>query len=65
MLAVIAGLGTMIGLNAVLAVAYGIACGSSQFLNMLLRFSYLAWPFKLVAWFGCAWAGLSVGEALA
>ncbi|WP_291420341.1 hypothetical protein [Devosia sp.] len=27
--------GTFIGLNAVMALAYGIACGASQFFNML------------------------------
>lgn len=65
MLAVIAGLGTFIGLNAVLTVGYGIACGISQLLNALLRFSYVGWVIKCVAWFGCAWAGMSVWEAVA
>ena len=62
--AIVAGLGTFIGLNAALAFVYGVACGGSQFLNMLLRFSFLAWPIKLVCWFGTAWLGMSVFDAL-
>ncbi|GEM_PF-2392307 len=65
MLAVITGLGTLIGLNVIAMTLYGIACGTSQFMTMLLRFSYFAWPIKLVTWFGCVWAALSVWEALA
>lgn len=64
MLAVIAGLATFIGVNVVLAFAYGIACASSQALFVLLRFSPLAWPIKMIAWFGAAWAGLSVFQAM-
>lgn len=62
-IAVLAGLGTFIGLNVVLAFAYGMACGASQFLNMLLRFSWLAWPIKIVCWFGTAWLGMSVFDS--
>lgn len=65
MIAVIAGLATLIGLNVVSAFAYGFACAHSQFFHVLLRFSVLSWPIKMAVWFGCAWAGLSVWEALA
>lgn len=64
MFPVIAGLATFIGLNVVAAFAYGVACASSQLLLVLLRFSYLSWPIKMAAWFGCAWAGMSVWEML-
>jgi hypothetical protein len=64
MVAVIAGIATFIGSNLVLAFAYGIACGTSQALHVLLRFSFLAWPIKIAAWFGAAWAGVSVWDAL-
>lgn len=64
MLAVTAGLATFIGLNVILIFVYGLACGASQFLNMLLRFSYLAWPIKIACWFGMAWVGMSVFDAL-
>ena len=64
MLPVVAGLATFIGLNVIAALAYGMACASSQLLLVLLRFSYLSWPIKMAVWFGCAWAGMSVWEAL-
>jgi hypothetical protein len=64
-IAVLAGLGTFIGLNILLAFAFGLACGASQFLNMLLRFSWLAWPIKVVCWFATAWIGMSVFDAIA
>jgi hypothetical protein len=64
MLAVIGGLATFIGVNLVLAFVHGAACALSQTLHVLLRFSPLAWPIKFVAWFGAAWAGLSVFEAM-
>lgn len=63
--AVLAGLATFIGINVVLALAYGIACANSQALLVLLRLSYFSMPIKMAAWFGAAWAGLSVWEALA
>lgn len=64
MVSVIAGLATFIGTNVVLAFAYGIACGMSQALHVLLRFSFLAWPIKITAWLGAAWAGMSVWDGL-
>lgn len=64
MVAVIVGFATFIGINVALAFGYGIACASSQAMLVLLRFSPLAWPIKIVAWFGAAWAGMSVWEAL-
>lgn len=64
MIAVFAGLGTFIGVNTVLSFAYGFACAHSQFLHVLLRFSLLAWPIKIAGWATCAWAGMSVWEAL-
>lgn len=63
-IAVLAGIGTFIGLNIVLAFTYGIACAASQFLTMLLRFSWLAWPIKIACYFGTAWAGMSVFDAV-
>lgn len=63
-IAVFAGLATFIGLNVGLAFVYGMACGASQFLNMLLRFSYLAWPIKMACWFGAAWMGMTVFDTL-
>lgn len=64
MVAVFAGLATFIGLNVIAAFAYGVACASSQLLLALLRFSYFSLPIKLAVWFGCAWAAMSVWEAL-
>lgn len=64
MFPVFAGLATFIGLNFIAAFAYGVACASSQFLLVLLRFSSLSWPIKMAVWFSCAWAGMSVWEAL-
>lgn len=64
MLATLSGLATFIGINVVLAFAYGAACASSQVLLVLLRFSPLAWPVRMAAWFGAAWAGLSVFDAM-
>jgi hypothetical protein len=63
-IAVLAGLATFIGVNIGLAFFYGMACGASKFLNMLLRFSFLAWPIKLMCWFGTAWLGMSIFDAL-
>lgn len=64
MVAVLAGLAAFIGINVALAFAYGVACTSSQALLVLLRFSYFAWPIKIGCWFGAAWAGMSVWEAV-
>lgn len=64
MFPVVAGLATFIGLNVVAAFAYGVACASSQLLLVLLRYTYLSWPIKMAAWFGCALAGMSVWEIL-
>lgn len=63
--AVFAGLATFIGINVVLAFAYGVACASSQALLVLLRLSYFAWPIKMAAWSGAAWVGMSVWEGMA
>lgn len=65
MFPVFAGLATFIGLNVIAAFAYGVACASSQLLLVVLRFSYFSLPIKMVVWFGCAWAGMSVWEAMA
>lgn len=62
--AVLAGLGTMIGVNIGIGAVRAIACASSQFLNMLLRFSVLALPIRMVGWFAAAWVGLSVYAAI-
>lgn len=63
-LAIIAGLGTFIGANVLLATIHAIARGSSQFMNMLLGYSYFALPIKVVGWFAAAWAGMSVFDAM-
>lgn len=65
MVAVLAGLASFVGINVALAFAYGVACASSQALLVLLRFSYFEWPIKIACWFGAAWAGISVWDALA
>lgn len=65
LIAGLVGLITFIGLNVVFAFAYGVACGASQYLNMLLRFSWFAWPIKLTFWFAAAWTGMAVFDALA
>lgn len=63
--AVFAGLATFIGINVIFVFAYGLACASSQAMLVLLRFSYFAGPIKIACWFGAAWAGMSVWEAVA
>jgi len=63
-LALLAGLATFIGPNVVLAFAHGAACASRQALLAMLRFSPLAWPIKITAWFRAAWAGMSVFEGM-
>jgi len=63
-LVLLAGIGTFIGLNFVLAFAYGMACGASQFLNVLLRVSAFAWAIKLGGWLATAWLGIAVFNAL-
>jgi hypothetical protein len=65
MLSVLSGLATFIGLNLACMIAYYLACANSQLLLLILRFSPLAWPIRLLAWSGCAWAGLTVWDALA
>lgn len=63
-IAALAGIATVIGVNFLIAIVRALACGASQFLNMLLRFSYFALPIKMVGWFASFWAGLSVFEAM-
>lgn len=63
-MAIIAGLGVFIGANILLSMVYAIARGSSQFMNMLLGYSYLALPIKVIGWFGTAWLGMSVFDAM-
>ncbi len=64
MLALLAGIGSFIGVNALFGAVHGLACGASQFLNMVLRFSVLAKPIRLVELIVAAWAGVSVFIAM-
>ncbi|WP_354063920.1 hypothetical protein [Devosia sp. 2618] len=63
-MSIIAGIATLIGLTVLLALLHGILRGSSQFMNMLLAYSYLSLPIKCLGWFGAAWAGMSVFSAM-
>jgi hypothetical protein len=64
-LAVLAGIGTYIAVNAAFGVVHSILCTSSQFMNMLLRVSYFAFPIRAACWAVAAWAGWSVGASMA
>jgi hypothetical protein len=64
MLALLAGIGTFIGINALLGALHGVASGASQFMNMLLRFSVFALPIRMVGWFAATWAGWSAFDAM-
>lgn len=64
-LAILAGLAGFLGANAILGGVYGLACGSSQTLNLLLRFSLFALPIKLAAWAATLWAGWAMFQAVA
>lgn len=64
MIALIAALGAFVAVNALFGAIHGFACGSSQFMNMLLRFSILAMPIRAACWFAAVWAGWSVFRSL-
>lgn len=63
-MAIVAGLGAFIGANVLLSLVYAIARGSSQFMNMLLGYSYFALPIKIIGWFVAAWLGRSAFDAM-
>jgi len=48
MIAVLAGIGAYIGVNALCGGVHGLACGSSQFMNWLLRTSVFALPIRII-----------------
>lgn len=57
LIAILAGIGAYIGVNALFGAAYSVLCGSSQFMNMLLRVSVFALPIRIASWAVAAWAG--------
>lgn len=63
-IAVLAGIGAYIGVNALIGGIHGFACGSSQTLNALLRFSVFALPIRIACWCVAAWAGRSAFVAM-
>lgn len=64
-LAVLSGLGAFIGVNVALAFVYGYACGASQMMHALLRFSFLSLPIKMVGWALAGYTGVAVYSAVA
>ena len=63
-LAIFAGIAAFICTNALFGALHGILCGSSQTMNMLLRFSVFALPIRLACWAVAAWVGWSTGTAV-
>ncbi len=59
-LAVLAGIGAYIAVNALIGGIHGFASGSSQFMHMLLRVSVLALPIRIACRAVAAWAGWHV-----
>lgn len=59
LIAILAGIGAYIGVNALFGAAHGILCGSSQFMSWLLRASVFALPIRIASWAVAAWAGWS------
>jgi len=53
-----------IGTNAAIGLARAIACSMSQFMLVLLRFSYFSLPIRMAGWFAATWAGLSAFDAM-
>jgi hypothetical protein len=64
MLAALAGFGAFVGVNMVLGAVHGFACGASQFMNMLLRYSVLAMPIRVAGLVAAAWVGWAVFDSL-
>lgn len=64
MLAVLAGLGAFIGVNAVLAFVYGLAAGASQLMYVLLRLSPLSLPIRMLGWAVAGYIGFAAYEAV-
>lgn len=64
MLAALAGLGAFVGVNMVLGAVNGVACGASQFMNMILRYSVLAMPIRVAGLIAAVWVGWSVFDSL-
>ncbi|PSJ53132.1 hypothetical protein [Pseudaminobacter soli (ex Li et al. 2025)] len=63
-LAILAGIGAYIAVNALFGGIHGFACGSSQAMNTLLRFSVFALPIRMACWCVAAWAGWSAFVAM-
>jgi len=72
LIALLSGIGAFInarscelrGMNAAIGIARSIACSTSQFMLVLLRFSYFSLPIRMVGWFAASWAGLSAFDAM-
>lgn len=62
--AVLAGIGAYIAVNALFGRIHGFACGSSQAMHTLLRFSVFALPIRIACWGVAAWAGWGVFVAM-
>lgn len=63
-LAIFVGIAAYIVVNALFGALHGMLCGSSQFMNMLLRVSVFALPIRMACWAVAAWVGWSVGVAV-
>ncbi|PWE56224.1 hypothetical protein DEM27_12420 [Metarhizobium album] len=64
MVALLSGIGAFIGTNSAIGIARAIASSMSQFMLVLLRFSYFSLPIRMVGWFAATWAGLSAYDAM-
>lgn len=63
-LAILTGIAAYICTQALFGIIYGLACGNSQTLLVLLRFSPFALPIRIACWAIAAWAGWGVGAAM-
>ncbi|WP_143078009.1 hypothetical protein [Devosia psychrophila] len=63
-IAVIAGLGTWLGLSLVAAVAQGIGRGMGNLGRLLFGLQPWKGVIQVVCWFAAAWAGFSVFDAM-
>jgi hypothetical protein len=64
MIAALAGVAAFIGANAIFGAVHGLACGASQTMTVLLRFSPFASPIRMAGWFAAVWAGWSAFDAM-
>jgi hypothetical protein len=63
-LATLTGIAAYICTQALFGIIYGLACGNSQTLFVLLRFSPFALPIRIACWAVAACAGWGVGAAM-